>query len=105
MVVVNSVRGAQAGQPWNVQGRGWPPSKVCRRPSPGPSRGRSQLYPVVRPGVAVEDGIYTIVHWQLTKPLLAGGGRVVTFPVRLWWIPALYAGAIPLLLICKGPSA
>ena len=46
------------------------------------------------------DSFYTILHWPLNKPLLEGGGRVVAVPMRLWWVPALYVGAVPLLLIC-----
>ncbi len=59
-----------------------------------------QLHPAAGPPVALEDSFYTVVHWPLTKPLLAGGGRVVAVPMHFWWIPVLYVGSIPLLLVC-----
>jgi hypothetical protein len=46
-----------------------------------------------------EDSFYTVLHWPLHKPLLAGGGRVIAMPMRQWWVPALYVGAIPIALI------
>ncbi len=49
---------------------------------------------------AAEESFYTVLHWPLNKPLLAGGGRVVAVPMRFWWVPVLYVGAIPLLLAC-----
>lgn len=53
--------------------------------------------PVVPPAAA-EDSFYTVVHWPPTRPLLAGGGHVVAVPMRFWWVPALYVGAVPVLL-------
>ena len=63
------------------------------------------LTPAARPDPAgpdpvPEDSFYTILHWPLNKPLLAGGGHVVTLPMRLLWIPFVYVGAVPFLLIC-----
>lgn len=59
--------------------------------------------PVASPGDLprriVEDSFYTVLHWPLYKPLLAGGGRVIAMPMRRWWVPALYVGAVPLALI------
>jgi hypothetical protein len=46
-----------------------------------------------------EDSFYTVLHWPLHKPLLAGGGRVIAMPMRQWWVPALYLGAVPIALI------
>lgn len=46
-----------------------------------------------------EDSFYTVLHWPLNKPLLAGGGRVIAMPMRQWWVPALYVGAVPIALI------
>jgi hypothetical protein len=46
-----------------------------------------------------EDSFYTIVHWPLDRPLLAGGGHVVAVPMRFWWVPALYVSTVPLLLM------
>ena len=46
-----------------------------------------------------EDSFYTVLHWPLHKPLLAGGGRVIAMPMRRWWVPALYVGAVPLALV------
>ncbi len=51
------------------------------------------------PPPAREDSFYTVLHWPLDKPLTAGGGRVLAMPMRLWWVPALYFTAVPLLLI------
>ena len=45
------------------------------------------------------DSIYTILHWPLTKPLLAGGGRVLTLPMWMWWVPVLYVALVPLVLL------
>lgn len=56
----------------------------------------------LRPGplpTAPEDSFYTVVRWPPGRPLLAGGGHVVALPLRLWWVPALYVGTVPLLLI------
>ena len=46
-----------------------------------------------------EDSFYTVLHWPPHKPLLAGGGRVIAMPMRQWWVPALYVGAVPIALI------
>lgn len=46
-----------------------------------------------------DDSFYTVLHWPLHKPLLAGGGRVIAMPMRQWWVPALYVGAVPIALI------
>jgi len=55
----------------------------------------------LRPGprAAPEDSFYTVVRWPPGRPLLAGGGHVVALPMRLRWVPALYVGAVPLLLV------
>ena len=45
------------------------------------------------------DSFFTVLHWPLNKPLLEGGGRVVSMPMTMWWVPALYVGAVPLTLI------
>ena len=52
-----------------------------------------------RPMPVREDSFYTVLHWPLHKPLLAGGGRVIAMPMRRWWVPALYVGAVPLCLL------
>ncbi|NUP72003.1 MAG: hypothetical protein HOQ30_08590 [Gemmatimonadaceae bacterium] len=46
-----------------------------------------------------EDSFYTVLHWPLHKPLLAGGGRVIAMPMRRWWVPALYVGLVPIALL------
>jgi hypothetical protein len=46
-----------------------------------------------------EDSFYTVLHWPPHKPLLAGAGRVIAMPMRRWWVPALYVGAVPMTLI------
>ena len=48
---------------------------------------------------AAEDSFETVLHWPLHRPLLEGGGRVIAMPMRLWWVPVLYVGAVPLLLL------
>jgi len=45
------------------------------------------------------DSFFTVVHWPLNKPLLAGGGHVLVLPMWMWWAPALYVGAVPLILL------
>jgi hypothetical protein len=45
------------------------------------------------------DSFFTVLHWPLNKPLLEGGGRVIAMPVSRWWIPALYVGLVPMILI------
>jgi hypothetical protein len=45
------------------------------------------------------DSFFTVLHWPLNKPVLEGGGRVVSMPMTMWWVPALYVGAVPLALI------
>jgi hypothetical protein len=51
-----------------------------------------------RPPAAPEDSFYTVVHWPPGRPRVPGGGHVVGLPMRLWWVPALYVGAVPLAL-------
>jgi hypothetical protein len=51
------------------------------------------------PPPTAEDSFYTVLHWPRNKPLLGGGGRVIATPLRLWWVPALYVGAVPLALV------
>jgi hypothetical protein len=46
-----------------------------------------------------EDSFYTVLHWPLNKPLLEGGGRVLAMPMHRWWVPALYIGVVPLVLV------
>jgi hypothetical protein len=58
-----------------------------------------QLGPGSEPPAAPEDSVYTVVRWPPGRPLLAGGGHVVALPARLWWAPALFVGAVPLLLV------
>jgi hypothetical protein len=57
----------------------------------------AQLPPGIPP--TPPDSFYTVLHWPLTKPLLAGGGHVIVLPMGLWWVPALYVGLVPLLLL------
>ena len=45
------------------------------------------------------DSFFTVLHWPLNKPVLEGGGRVVSMPMSLWWVPALYIAGVPLALI------
>jgi hypothetical protein len=51
-----------------------------------------------------EDSFYTILHWPLNKPLLAGGGHVIKMPMSLLWIPFVYVGAVPFVLLCVTSS-
>ena len=59
----------------------------------------AELRPAAVPPAADEDSFYTVLHWPLDKPLIAGGGRVVAVPMRFWWVPALYVCAVPLFLV------
>jgi hypothetical protein len=45
------------------------------------------------------DSFFTVLHWPLNKPLLEGGGRLIAMPMSQWWIPALYIGLVPTVLI------
>ncbi len=88
-----------------------PPLVARLRENTGAQRTSAVLSAELRPGAVVElrpgavaeavaeDSFYTVLHWPLDKPLLAGGGRVLAIPMRLWWVPALYVGAVPLLLL------
>jgi hypothetical protein len=51
-----------------------------------------------------EDSFYTVLHWPPHRPLLSGGGRVIAMPMHLWWVPALYVGAVPLGLLAVGTA-
>jgi len=55
--------------------------------------------PAAFPHRIAEDSFYTVLHWPLYKPLLAGGGRLIAMPMRRWWVPALYVGAVPIALV------
>ncbi len=56
-------------------------------------------FPAAFPQRIAEDSFYTVLHWPLYKPLLAGGGRLIAMPMRRWWVPALYVGAVPITLV------
>jgi hypothetical protein len=60
--------------------------------------------PSAAPWPVEEDSFYTVLHWPPHKPLLAGGGRVIAMPMRHWWMPALYMGAVPLSLLAASAA-
>ena len=45
------------------------------------------------------DSFFNVLRWPLNKPVLEGGGRDISMPMWLWWVPALYISAVPLALV------
>lgn len=93
---------------WGVLVRPEPPLVAQLRGDTAAVRPIAYRVDILRPGAglpqsgpltAPEDSFYTVVHWPPGRPLLQGGGHVVALPMRLWWVPALYVGAVPLLLV------